>query len=192
VQQLSLPPNSGGKRAALQTLRDSYHLIAFTILLDSGFFSPAFPVVCRGAPSHPVGMNCWLVKQEPEDYSWADFVQEKKTAWTGVRNYQARNNLRAMAKGDEVLFYHSGTGKEIVGVACVAKSAYADPTAEEGDWSSVDLVPVKPLKQAVPLAVVKADAALKDMALVKNSRLSVMPVNAKQFARVLKLGGATQ
>jgi predicted RNA-binding protein with PUA-like domain len=136
-------------------------------------------------------MNYWLVKQEPEDYSWADFVKDKKTAWTGVRNFQARNNLRAMEKGDPVLFYHSGTGKEIVGVSRVGKTAYSDPTATEGDWSCVDLVPVKALKQAIPLASVKADAVLKEMALVKQSRLSVMPVTAAQFKRVLKVGGCT-
>jgi len=133
-------------------------------------------------------MNYWLVKQEPEDYSWADFVKDKKTAWTGVRNFQARNNLRAMKKGDEVLFYHSGTGKEIVGVSRVAKTAYPDPTASDGDWSCVDLMPVKPLTQSIPLATIKADAALKEMALVKQSRLSVMPVTATQFKRVLKIG----
>ena len=134
-------------------------------------------------------MNCWLVKQEPEDYSWSDFVHEGKTAWTGVRNYQARNNLRAMMKGDSVLFYHSGSGKEIVGIARVTKPAYADPTAEEGDWVCVDLAPEKPLWQPVSLSSIKADASLKDMALVRNSRLSVMPVTAKQFERVLKLSG---
>ena len=133
-------------------------------------------------------MNYWLVKQEPEDYSWADFVKDKKTAWTGVRNFQARNNLRAMKKGDEVLFYHSGTGKEIVGVSRVSKTAYPDPTASDGDWSCVDLMPVKPLTQSIPLATIKADAALKEMALVKQSRLSVMPVTATQFKRVLKIG----
>jgi predicted RNA-binding protein with PUA-like domain len=133
-------------------------------------------------------MNGWLVKQEPQDYSWSDLVRDRKTAWTGVRNYQARNNLRAMARGDEVLFYHSGTGKEIVGVARVARSAYADPTATEGDWSCVDLVPVQEFKQPIPLGVIKADPALKEMPLVRHTRLSVMPVTAKQFARAMQLG----
>ena len=128
-----------------------------------------------------------MVKQEPEDYSWSDFVMDKKTAWTGVRNFQARNNLRAMTKGDAVLFYHSGTGKEVVGVARVGKTAYPDPTATEGDWSCVDLVPIKPLNQPVSLAGIKADAQLRDMKLVRQSRLSVMPVTAKQFDRVLTL-----
>ena len=136
-------------------------------------------------------MNYWLVKQEPEAYSWNDFVKDRKTDWTGVRNFQARNNLRTMEEGDEVLFYHSRTDKEIVGVARVGRTAYPDPTAKEGDWSCVDLVPVKALKQAIPLAIIKADAVLQEMALVKQSRLSVMPVTAKQFQRVLKVGGVT-
>lgn len=147
----------------------------------------------RDAPDflrHLLLMNYWLVKQEPGAYSWSDFVKDKKTAWTGVRNFQARNNLRGMNKGDEVLFYHSQTGKEVVGVARVSKTAYADPTAREGDWSCVDLVPVKALKQPVPLPVIKEDAVLKDMALIKQSRLSVMAVTTKQFNRVLKLGTA--
>jgi len=134
-------------------------------------------------------MGYWLVKQEPVDYAWANFMKDKGTAWTGVRNSQARNNLRTMRKDDLVLFYHSGEGKEIVGVARVTKEAYADPTAEEGDWASVDLMPVQALARTVSLAVVKADAGLKEMALVRQSRLSVMPVTKAQFERVLKLGG---
>jgi len=134
-------------------------------------------------------MNYWLVKQEPEDFSWADFVKEKGTAWTGVRNFQARNNLHAMRKGDPVLFYHSGSGKEIVGIARVARAAYPDPTAADGDWSCVDLKPVKALKRPIPLAVIKADTILRDMALVKQSRLSVMPVSEAQFKGVLHRGG---
>lgn len=139
--------------------------------------------------AHAVCMNYWLVKQEPEDFSWADFVKEKGTAWTGVRNFQARNNLHAMRKGDPVLFYHSGSGKEIVGIARVARAAYPDPTAADGDWSCVDLKPVKALKRPIPLAVIKADTILRDMALVKQSRLSVMPVSEAQFKGVLHRGG---
>jgi len=139
------------------------------------------------ATQHHRSMTYWLVKQEPEDYSWSDFVKHTKTAWTGVRNVQARNNLRTMKKGDAVLFYPSGTGKQVVGVARVGKTAYPDPTAREGDWSCVDLAPIKPLKEPVTLADIKADAQLKDMALVRQSRLSVMPVTAKQFDRVLTL-----
>jgi len=129
----------------------------------------------------------WLVKQEPESYSWADFVKEGKTAWTGVRNFQARNNLRAMEKGDPVFFYHSGESKEVVGVARVGKEAYPDPTATEGDWSGVDLVPVKALKKPVTLGVIKADRALKEIPLIRNSRLSVMPLTEAQFNRILEL-----
>ena len=130
----------------------------------------------------------WLVKQEPESYSWDTFVKEGETAWTGVRNFQARNNLRAMTKGDPVLYYHSGESKEVVGIARVSKEAYPDPTATEGDWSGVDLVPVKALKQPVSREVIKADEALKEILLIRNSRLSVMPLTAAQFNRVLELG----
>ena len=130
----------------------------------------------------------WLVKQEPESYSWDTFVKEGETAWTGVRNFQARNNLRAMTKGDPVLYYHSGQSKEVVGIARVSKEAYPDPTATEGDWSGADLVPVKALKQPVSREVIKADEALKEILLIRNSRLSVMPLTAAQFNRVLELG----
>ena len=132
--------------------------------------------------------NYWLVKQEPETYSWTTFVRDGKTAWTGIRNYQARNNLRAMKKRDPVLFYHSGESKEVVGVARVDKTAYPDPTATEGDWSGVDLVPVKALKKPVALGVIKADNALKEILLIRNSRLSVMPLTEAQFNRILELG----
>jgi predicted RNA-binding protein with PUA-like domain len=131
--------------------------------------------------------NYWLVKQEPESYSWATFEKEGGTAWTGVRNFQARNNLRAMKKGDPVLFYHSGESRECVGLARVGKEAYPDPTATEGDWSGADLVPVKPLKKSVSLAVIKADKALKEVPLIRNSRLSVMPLTEAQFNRILEL-----
>ncbi len=131
----------------------------------------------------------WLVKQEPDSYAWTAFVADGKAAWTGVRNFQARNSLRAMKTGDLVLYYHSNVGKEVVGLAKVVTEAYADPTAEDGDWSCVDLVPVKPLKQAVTLAQLKTDAATQDMLLVKHSRLSVMPISEPVFRRVLELGG---
>ena len=133
-------------------------------------------------------MNHWLVKQEPDAYAWSQFVADGKTAWTGVRNFQARNNLRAMKKGDLVLYYHSNIGKEIVGIAKVVKEHYPDPTADEGDWSVVDLVPVKPLKTFVTLDVLKADAVLREIPLVKQSRLSVSPLTETQFQRVLGLG----
>ncbi|HLX70884.1 MAG TPA: EVE domain-containing protein [Verrucomicrobiae bacterium] len=134
-------------------------------------------------------MNYWLVKQEPESYSWSAFVKDGKTAWTGVRNFAARLNLRAMKKGDLVFYYHSVTGKEIVGLARVAKEAYADPTATEGDWSCVDLVPGKPLKRPVGLEAIKADKILKEMKLVKIGRLSVSPVTKEQFGRIMELSG---
>ncbi len=132
-------------------------------------------------------MNYWLAKSEPETYPWSQLVKDGKTAWTGVRNFQARNNLRAMKAGDLVLFYHSGEGKEVVGLAKVIKPAYADPTAEEGDWVCVDLAAVKPVAKPVNLATIKADKILKDMVLVKNSRLSVQPVAKVEFERVLEL-----
>ena len=135
--------------------------------------------------------NFWLVKSEPDSYAWSTFVKDGRAAWTGVRNFQARNNLRAMKKGDLVAFYHSVTGKEIVGLARVEKEDYPDPTAKEGDWSCVDLVPVKPLKQPVSLETIKTDKVLSEMPLVKQSRLSVTPLNAAQFKRLLKLGGTT-
>ena len=134
-------------------------------------------------------MNHWLVKSEPGTYSWATLVKDGKTAWTGVRNYQARINLRAMKPGDLVLFYHSGETKDIVGLAKVVRAAYADPTAKEGDWVCVDLAPVKSLAKPVNLATIKADKTLKDMVLVKNSRLSVQPVTAQQLGRLLEQSG---
>ena len=132
-------------------------------------------------------MKYWLVKSEPEAYSWAQFVKDSKTAWTGVRNFAARLNLRAMKKGDLVCFYHSVSEKQIVGLARVIKEAYSDPTATDGDWSCVDLEPVKPLKHPVTLEVIKADKALKDMKLLKQSRLSVSPLTPGEFARILEL-----
>ncbi len=133
--------------------------------------------------------NFWLVKQEPSDYSWADFVADGSTSWTGVRNYAARNNLRRMSKGDKVLFYHSGEDKAVIGIAKVARTAYRDATAKEGDWSAVDLVPVKALPKPVTLHEIKAKPALKNIALVRQSRLSVMPLGAKEFDAIMRMGG---
>ena len=129
----------------------------------------------------------WLVKAEPDAYSWAQFVKDGRTAWTGVRNFQARNNLRAMQKGDLVFYYHSVTGKDVVGLARVERTAYADPTATEGDWSAVDLVPVKPVVKPVSLDTIKADAVLKNILLIRNSRLSVSPVTEAEFKRIITL-----
>jgi predicted RNA-binding protein with PUA-like domain len=137
--------------------------------------------------SSAMSKNYWMVKQEPEAYSWDTFVKEGGTAWTGVRNFQARNNLRAMKKGDLVFFYHSVSDRHIVGLAKVSKEYYPDKTAEEGDWSVVDLVPVKPLPQPVSLETMKADAQLKDLKLLRQSRLSVLPVTEKQAERILEL-----
>ena len=131
--------------------------------------------------------NHWLVKSEPEAYSWTTFLKEGRTAWTGVRNFQARNNLRAMKKGDLVLFYHSVSEKQVVGIAKVNKEAYADPTAKEGDWCCVDLVPVDALTTPVSLDTMKADPVLAQMPLLRQSRLSVTPVGEKQFERLLQL-----
>jgi predicted RNA-binding protein with PUA-like domain len=132
-------------------------------------------------------MNYWLVKSEPDTYSWSQLLGDRRTAWTGVRNYAARNHLRAMKSGDPVFFYHSGDEKSVVGLARVAKESYTDPTADDGDWSAVDIAAEKPLARQVTLAQIKADKTLKEMVLAKQSRLSVSPVTREQFERLLKL-----
>jgi predicted RNA-binding protein with PUA-like domain len=132
--------------------------------------------------------NYWLAKSEPASYSWQKFLADGKAAWTGVRNFQARNNLRAMKTGDFVLFYHSVTEKQVVGVARVTKEAYSDPTAEEGDWSCVDLEPVAALAVPVTLENIKSDALLKEMTLLRQSRISVTPVTKMEFNHLLFLG----
>jgi predicted RNA-binding protein with PUA-like domain len=130
----------------------------------------------------------WLVKAEPEAYSWADFVREGDTEWTGVRNFQARNHLRAMRVGDAVLFYASVTTKAVLGVACVSREACPDPTAAEGDWSAVGLSVVRPLARPVALATIKAEPALAEIALLRQSRLSVARLTFGEFTRILELG----
>lgn len=130
----------------------------------------------------------WLAKSEPFKYSWDDFVKDGSTYWDGVRNAQARNNLAAMQRGDLVLYYHSNEGKEVVGVAKVTREAYPDPTTEDTRWVVVDLVPVKPLKQPVSLAEIKTDKKLAEIPLIKQSRLSVMPLDKPAFDRILKKG----
>jgi len=132
-------------------------------------------------------MSYWLVKSEPEAYAWSQLAKDGVTAWTGVRNFAARLHLRAMKSGDAVFFYHSGEAKSVVGLAQVVKEAYPDPTATEGDWSCVDLAPEKALAKAVTLAAIKADKILKEMLLVRQSRLSVSPVTSEQFERLLQL-----
>lgn len=129
----------------------------------------------------------WLVKQEPSAYSWANFLADGKTSWTGVRNYTARNNLRAMRKGDAVFFYHSVTEKAVVGIAKVIREAYPDPTATEGDWSAVDLAPEKALRRPVTLDEIKRNPRLKDIALLRLSRLSVQPLPSAAFQEILRM-----
>jgi predicted RNA-binding protein with PUA-like domain len=133
-------------------------------------------------------MNYWLVKSEPFKYSWEKFNQDGRTFWDGVRNYQARNNLKAMKEGDLVLFYHSNEGMCVVGVAKVVKEFYQDPTTDDTNWVVVDLSPVETLKNPVTLAQIKADDRLKDISLVRQGRLSVMPLQAAEFDRILELG----
>jgi len=132
-------------------------------------------------------VNHWLVKQEPTAYSWENFVRDGKTAWTGVRNFQARIHLRAMKVGDRVLFYHSVVGKSVVGIAEVVRAAYPDPTATEGDWSCVDLKPRSPLKSPVTLERIKAEPALAGIGLLRQSRLSVMPLTGSEFQKIINL-----
>jgi len=136
-------------------------------------------------------MKYWLVKSEPVKYSWDQFVKDKNTTWDGVRNYTARNNLRDMAKGDIVLYYHSNVGLAIVGIAEVAKEAYQDPTTDETAWVVVDLKPVKPIPNPVTLADIKADKSLSEMQLVKLSRLSVSSVTEAEYKKILKMGGVS-
>lgn len=134
-------------------------------------------------------MAYWLIKSEPSTYSWDQLVKDKQTFWDGVRNYAARNNLKAMKKGDELFFYHSNEGVEIVGIAKVAKEFYQDPTTDDSTWVVVDVKPVRKLKNPVSLARIKADKRLADMALVRLGRLSVQPVTEKEWQMVLELAG---
>jgi predicted RNA-binding protein with PUA-like domain len=126
-----------------------------------------------------------MVKQEPDAYSWDDFVNDGATDWTGVRNFQARNNLKSMEKGDKVLFYHSNVGKEVVGIATVSKTAFPDPTDEK--WVAVELKPVKPLKKPVTLAQIRENLALSDIKLVRQSQLSVMPLTKDEFEEIVSM-----
>ena len=132
-------------------------------------------------------MNYWMVKSEPFKYSWEQFAQDKQAVWDGVRNYQARNNLRAMQKGDLVLFYHSNEGLCVVGIAKVFKTAYQDPTTDDTNWLAVSLKPFKKLKTSVELKTMKADRKLSNLALIKQGRLSVSPVTEDEFNRILEI-----
>lgn len=134
-------------------------------------------------------MQYWMVKSEPTAYAWGDLVRDKRTAWTGVRNYAARLHLKAMRVGDEVLFYHSVEEKCVTGLARVTKAAFPDTTAAEAGWVAVELAPIAALPQPVSLAQIKADAGLRDIALVRQSRLSVLPLKPGEFARIKRLGG---
>ena len=138
---------------------------------------------------HLPGSRCWLVKQEPESYSWKAFASEGRTSWDGVRNYQARNNLRAMGVGDRVLFYESGDSKAVVGTARVARAAYPDPTAAQPGWVSVELEALGAFAHPVALAQIKADPVLAAVALVRNSRLSVMPLAAETYEAIVRMAG---
>ncbi len=133
-------------------------------------------------------MNYWLVKSEPFKYSWDKFNIDGRTFWDGVRNYQARNNLREMQLGDLVLFYHSNEGKAVVGIARVVKESYQDPTTDDTNWLVVDLEPVESLKNPVTLEVIKADSRLQNIGLVKQGRLSVMGMKVEEFDRIVELG----
>ena len=133
-------------------------------------------------------MQHWLVKSEPVKYSWEKFNKDGRTFWDGVRNYQARNNLREMKEGDLVLFYHSNDGKEVVGIAKVVKEFYQDPTTDDKNWVVVDLSPVETLKNPVTLETIKADERLKDIGLVRQGRLSVMAMKREEFDRIVELG----
>jgi len=130
----------------------------------------------------------WMVKQEPETYSWSDLVKDGATDWTGVRNYQARNNLREMKTGDRVLFYHSGKDKAVVGLTEVVKSAYPDPTADDAQWVAVDLKPIKALKNPVPLAAIRYDKRLSQLPLIRQSQLSVMSLTKDEFDIIVATG----
>ena len=136
-----------------------------------------------------MGRGYWLVKQEPTRYSFDQLVADGGTMWDGVRNFQARNNLQAMHRGDRVLFYHSVVGTAVVGICEVTREAYPDPTAKEGSWVAVDLAPVRKLKRPVTLEEIKADRALRNVPLVRQSRLSVMPIEKAAFDAIVKRGG---
>ena len=133
-------------------------------------------------------MNHWLVKSEPFKYSWGKFNEDGRTFWDGVRNYQARNNLKAMKEGDLVLFYHSNEGKNVVSIAKVVKEFYQDPTTDDANWVVVDLAPVETLKNPVSLEQIKAEPSLADISLVRQGRLSVMPLKAEEFDKILEMG----
>lgn len=143
---------------------------------------------CYGRPVPKAPPQHWLIKSEPAKYAWTQLEKDKRTLWEGVRNFEARNNLRSMRVGDLCLFYHSTEGKDVVGIAKVVREAYPDPTSPGEDWSVVDVSPVKALKAPVSLDFIKSDPELSDIALIRRSRLSVVPVSSAHFTHILKLG----
>jgi predicted RNA-binding protein with PUA-like domain len=168
----------------LRSLRDA--------LLGSGTFRLRHRAIFSVSLDMPKP-NHWMVKQEPGAYSWDDFVHDGKTKWTGVRNFQARNNLKAMRKGDRVLFYHSVAGKEVVGIAEVTREAFADPTATDGgNWVCVELAPKRALRHPVTLDQIKAEPPLKNIPLLKQSRLSVLPLTKQEFDTILALASPAE
>ncbi|WND03747.1 EVE domain-containing protein [Temperatibacter marinus] len=134
-------------------------------------------------------MRYWLVKSEPHDWSWSDQNSVESEPWTGVRNYQAQNHMRSMAKGDNVLFYHSGKTREIVGICTVSRAEYPDPSDETGRWCLVDLKAKQALREPVTLTAIKADSNFADLALVRQPRLSVMPITEKAYSKIIAMGG---
>lgn len=149
---------------------------------------PKKSIAKKSASEKGKGSGLWMVKQEPEAYSWDDLVRDGRTDWTGVRNFQARNNLRQMKVGDRVLFYYSGTGKCVIGIAEVAKAAYPDPTADDPQWVSVDIKPIKRLNEAVPLASIRYHTKLANLPLIRQSQLSVMPLTKEEFETIVGMG----
>jgi predicted RNA-binding protein with PUA-like domain len=177
---------SVGVDAALMTLLQSGYGRFFILLAGAPCSDTEFwHFTRRDFAEFVKNMNYWMVKQEPDAYSWDDFVNDGATDWTGVRNFQARNNLKSMEKGDKVLFYHSNVGKEVVGIATVSKTAFPDPTDEK--WVAVELKPVKPLKKPVTLAQIRENLALSDIKLVRQSQLSVMPLTKDEFEEIVSM-----
>ncbi len=181
-------PNSQRDTEAVDSKRGSAR--------DISVLSPDWPGVLLYTTARfplPSSMSQhWLVKQEPTAYSWDQFAADGKTDWTGVRNFQARNNLRSMKLSEPVFYYHSVNGKAVVGLAKVTKEAFRDPTAAEGDWSAVELTPVKPIEPPVTLEQIKREVRLLDMPLLKNPRLSVMKLTKEQFETILDLAKAAR
>jgi len=160
--------------------------VGATHVILSASFGAAAPA--RTATEEAMARSYWLIKSEPDKYAWDELVKDGSTYWDGVRNYEARNNLRAMKVGDLALYYHSNVGKEVVGVARVTKESYPDPTTDDERWVVVDFVPVVPFAEPVTLADIRAEPSLGEIALVKRGRISVVPIVAKEFQKILRMG----